>query len=759
MFMDNDIYLMAKETILTQAIWAFTGPLTEKDKNPDPVPVHERGDISFVTGYNEDGSYILSNTQQEYLTFTGASYEEVAWKFNEAAAYLKFSDGIPLIPPTRELVDAMLAGTTRKPGDIIGQMDMRGGILSVEKIATIAVMAGCKPEQFPVIVAAAEGLGNAWEEDASWWHPMTSGSSNIVMSMIVSGPIAKEIGMSFDVGQIGSGNEVSNSIGRTLRMFFLIVSHNMPGHIDTSGYKPRLNDITLTVMAENMDVLEEIGWNSHSVEMGFGEESSCVVLLGATTGNWPFAPSSAFNANWSPSTLLGYLNMSTLYTGLSGANLSIALYSPAVARLMAETYGNKQDLRDLRQPIMEKAEYAGKGITTNFAWPVVVGGDPGGAFNAGATYYLTNTYHAQKITGATLTNSSRDDDTAPSAPQNFEVEIRDGIAYLSWDAPATDGGSPIIGYQVYYLDGANDLAHRWVDVPGGAAARECYFTNLQPGVQYFFKVRARNEVDNARFYVNTGGDLNLSNVPDSMKVWGLRTPLERTAGKGGMAYFAPITMAGKLSTLNSNNYPQINGKPIKLWYAAPMLTPDYNYTTGTGGELYWPTEMLYGPGTVIDPTLPVFYTVTFAADNGTVDVEVSVEEGELVAQPADPAKGGFRFLGWFVGSDEFDFDTPIIDDITITAMWEPLSDVPITSIVINSTSAMTTVSRNSTITFSVTLNSGASDEGIEWSVSNPALASVDEHGTVKIKNTAGMVFLTAKDPVSGLLHMITLRIV
>ncbi len=70
------------------------------------------------------------------------------------------------------------------------------------------------------------------------------------------------------------------------------------------------------------------------------------------------------------------------------------------------------------------------------------------------------------------------------------------------------------------------------------------------------------------------------------------------------------------------------------------------------------------------PPLPEKYTVTFNADNGSTPVEVEVEKGKTVAEPNDPVKAGFTFEGWFLGASEFDFQTPIVADITLVAQWE-----------------------------------------------------------------------------------------
>jgi hypothetical protein len=145
------------------------------------------------------------------------------------------------------------------------------------------------------------------------------------------------------------------------------------------------------------------------------------------------------------------------------------------------------------------------------------------------------------------------------------------------------------------------------------------------------------------------------------------------------------------------------------------------------------------------------YTVQFVDWDGTVLKEQIVAEGKDATAPADPVRDGYIFSGW-----DKNF-TCITDDITITAMWEPASEVQITSIKIDGTS-MVSASRNSTLAFCVTLNEGASDEGVVWSVSDPSIATANADGTVTIHNKAGMVMLTATDPESGLFHMIVLRV-
>ena len=564
-YMDVDLWTMASKSVLEQTEWALIGPRTAKDIDPPPVLTTYRGALDWET-----------------KTFTAATESEAVWLFNKYAMDENFGDGMPLVPPTQELVDEMLAGTTRDKDDILGSLKMRSGTITVEKVAITAVMAGCKPEYMPVLIAAAEILGNSAEEDFTWWHPMTSASGGLGIIMLVSGPIAEQIGMTSSVGEMGAGNPVNNVIGRAFRLMFRTFAHNLTPDIDTNGYGTRLSDRTMFAVAENLDVLNDIGWESHSEIMGFGKDSSSVTLIG--TGTAPHTQNGgAFNANWTVSTLAGYLGTTIAGPSLFGsACVYVVGYSPAQARLLSGTYATKQALMNARRDTVASA--AGATERSTFQLPIVIGDDPGGGYIFASSYYVATAYQSEKITGATMTTAGSDA-SAPSAPRNFEVEFTPatGRADLSWDAPATDGGSPITGYQVYYFEGTQDMGWRWLDVPGGAAARECYFTNLKPGIQYFFKVRAINAVDNARYFINSGGNSNMSDSPVRGPVrFALSltaTPLARTAGKGGAAYAPPVTMPGTFSMLSENQYPQLNGQPIHLYWGYPL-------NNGTDEDLY-----------------------------------------------------------------------------------------------------------------------------------------------------------------------------
>ncbi len=145
-----------------------------------------------------------------------------------------YTDGMAIRIPTEERVQAMLKGTSHKPDEVItfqsdhapremGVGGKKGTAVrfepmkrraTVEKVAVNAVMAGCKPEYMPILLAIAEAGGGGGDGRGS-------------LGFCVSGPIAKEIGMNCDVGMLGPGNQANRSIGRAAELMWCNLGGNI----------------------------------------------------------------------------------------------------------------------------------------------------------------------------------------------------------------------------------------------------------------------------------------------------------------------------------------------------------------------------------------------------------------------------------------------------------------------------------------------------------------------------------------------------
>src|SRR3954447_9320619 len=134
-----------------------------------------------------------------------------------------WTDGLPIVPPTPERVEAMLGGLDG--ATMIGYLPARSRGVTLEKAAINAVMAGCRPEYFPVVVAALEAMFDA----AFNLHTVLTSTGGAALCAVVSGPIAQEIGMNARHNVLGSGNRANATIGRALRLVAMNVLGSNPG--------------------------------------------------------------------------------------------------------------------------------------------------------------------------------------------------------------------------------------------------------------------------------------------------------------------------------------------------------------------------------------------------------------------------------------------------------------------------------------------------------------------------------------------------
>ena len=181
-----------------------------------------------------------------------------------------WTDKLPIVLPTDERVQAMLAATSHKPDEVVGRMQPthnRGRWeYTVEKVAVNAVMAGAKPEYFPVILALA----------ASEVSARGSTSSSSAAMVVVNGPIRNEIDMNCGIGAMGPYNHANATIGRA----YGLLSQNGPGgsvpgetYMGSQGHNMGYNSCTF---AENE---ERSPWAPLHVQKGFKPEDSTVSVF------------------------------------------------------------------------------------------------------------------------------------------------------------------------------------------------------------------------------------------------------------------------------------------------------------------------------------------------------------------------------------------------------------------------------------------------------------------------------------------------
>ena len=139
-----------------------------------------------------------------------------------------WSDGLPVVPPTTVRVIRMLRGTKRSPNEIIGNIPPDNVPCSIEKVAINAVLAGCKPDYFPVVLASVE----AALKDRFCMHGLLCTTYFSGPVMIVNGPVIQQIGLNNGINALGQGTRANATIGRALQLLIRNVGGGKPGGID-----------------------------------------------------------------------------------------------------------------------------------------------------------------------------------------------------------------------------------------------------------------------------------------------------------------------------------------------------------------------------------------------------------------------------------------------------------------------------------------------------------------------------------------------
>jgi hypothetical protein len=187
-----------------------------------------------------------------------------------------WTDGLPVVPPTHAAVRAMLAGVKRAADEEIGPIPPRMRMGTVEKIAINAVMAGCRPEYFPVVLAALE----ATLDPECRLYGIRTATNNGTPLIIVNGPIVQKLGLNSGGNVFGQGWRANATIGRALQLILRNVGGDMPGETDmsTQGQPGKFS----FCIAENE---AESPWQPFHVERGYAPEDSTVTVIGASAGH------------------------------------------------------------------------------------------------------------------------------------------------------------------------------------------------------------------------------------------------------------------------------------------------------------------------------------------------------------------------------------------------------------------------------------------------------------------------------------------
>ncbi|HUG38791.1 MAG TPA: hypothetical protein VML54_17665 [Candidatus Limnocylindrales bacterium] len=180
------------------------------------------------------------------------------------------TDGLPVVPPTRERVERMLAASARPREELVALVPPNFGRATVEKLAVNSVMAGCRPDYFPVVLAMVEAAC-----DPAFNLHGHSGTTNAASPLvIVNGPVRERIGLNCGIGVFGPGFRANATIGRALRLVMINLGGAKPGapSMSTMGHPGRYTYC--------IGEYEEVSpWEPLHVEHGFAPGDSTVTLF------------------------------------------------------------------------------------------------------------------------------------------------------------------------------------------------------------------------------------------------------------------------------------------------------------------------------------------------------------------------------------------------------------------------------------------------------------------------------------------------
>jgi len=277
----------------------------------------------------------------------------------------RWSDGLPIVPPSPERVAAFLAQTTDPPERIIGALPPSGCAATVHNVAVNGVMANCRPEYMPVLIAIAEVLADP-HYGVEHSGDTTGGDALIV----VSGPAVSALGFNCEEGALRDGYRANTSIGRFLRLMLRNVALSLPGDADKSTFGHTFR----VVLAEHVAAAASLGWPTLAADRGFGSDESVVTIARFTSGGTIgsiYGDDPERIATYLADGLVRHTSWELIFTvGFApGTYCPMLVISPLVARTLARAGWNKATLRErlfahARLPAEKLERYLGE--WTNF---------------------------------------------------------------------------------------------------------------------------------------------------------------------------------------------------------------------------------------------------------------------------------------------------------------------------------------------------------------------------------------------------------
>ncbi|MBI2910362.1 MAG: hypothetical protein HYX92_22180 [Chloroflexi bacterium] len=326
----EELQRKVEEVLVKNVVAGLTTPIAEAAKPAEPGP----RDIVFRGALREVHEFFYRNL---------------------------WTEGLPIVPPTTDMVDEFLAFAARPADEVIGVLLPENREATVWNVAVNGVMAGCRPEYMPVLIAVVEAIADPEFriEDAGstpGWEPL----------IVLNGPIIKDLDFNCGSGVMRVGRQANTTIGRFLRLYMRNVAglRIPPGATDKGTISYTFN----VVLAENEDAVAELGWQPFSVDRGFQAGDNIVTVQSIISispptysgGDTPLDHMETI-AEFIGRRAMAYKTPSHAHYG---KGYPLLVISPAVARIIARGGWTKEDMRQY----LYKNVKAQAGILEKLAW-------------------------------------------------------------------------------------------------------------------------------------------------------------------------------------------------------------------------------------------------------------------------------------------------------------------------------------------------------------------------------------------------------
>ena len=273
----------------------------------------------------------------EEIVFSG-SFEEVNRLFVEN----RWSDGLPIVPPTHGKIAEFLAFTDLPKDHVFGKLLPDNRLATVWNVAVNGVMAGCRPEYMPILCALAEAMA-----DPDYGNEHSGNTPGAETLIVLNGPLIRTLDFNFEQGALRDGFQPNTSIGRFWRLYL----RNVAGFLLHETDKGTFGNTWRVVLAENEARLHDIGWPSIAEDAGVPREDSAVTISRFTGGNViasVFGTTAEQCLPYLANALATHTTWELIFTvGMAkGTYRPLLVLSPLIAETIAKSGFSKEDVQD-----------------------------------------------------------------------------------------------------------------------------------------------------------------------------------------------------------------------------------------------------------------------------------------------------------------------------------------------------------------------------------------------------------------------------